>query len=116
MPQVARQALATLLIALHAVIAICGPGLHAGLGSGHVGSSHCAGPAKGSPEATQLAASPADHCPICDHFAQGQLPGSSGILSLARFDAPFEPAGHRVEAPRPPPLSARSRAPPRASA
>ena len=74
MPRTARQALITLIVALHTVVATCGPGLHSVPGLGHVG--RLAGDARGDDRAAVVgvAASSGEHCPLCDHFAQGQVP------------------------------------------
>ena len=110
MPQSVRHALASLLIALHAVIAVGGAGLHAGPVLGHAGAARH----ESSGDPAQLAANPADHCPICDHCVQGQLPLEPVILALSPGDAPLELVAGRVQAPRPPPSCSRSRAPPSA--
>lgn len=109
-----RNLLATLLIALHAAIAIGGPGLHAGPGLSHAGRPASADQSGGSEDLApvQVTASPVEHCPLCDYFAQGQLPFPLHAPALALVATPFEPTRTRVEAPHPPVIATRSRAPP----
>src|SRR5260370_17696329 len=73
MPRSLRQTLVALLIALHAAVTLCGPGLHALPGWGHdsglhplAKTDHSHGPGKSSHEAK-------DECPVCQFLAQGQL-------------------------------------------
>jgi hypothetical protein len=116
MPRTARQALAALLIALHATISLCGPGLHAAPGLGHAGP---AGTSRGLDrhlKLTTLAATASEHCPICDYFSQGQLPSPPPTTASNRLVRSFEPVPISSIVPRPPLLSSRSRAPPRGDA
>lgn len=114
MPYPARHILATLMIALHAAIAVCGPGLHAGPGLSHAGQAAGASRAEHGQDQLGVAASPTEHCPLCDYFAQGQLPFPPAVPRLVLTASPFEPTPPRVEAPPSPPISTRSRAPPQA--
>jgi hypothetical protein len=108
----ARNTLSALLIAFHATIALCGPGLHAAPYMGHDSPSGTVRKPDGQLELTKLAATATEHCPLCDFFAQGQLPLPPSLQVSARVVLPFEPADLPLFAPRPPHLSSRSRAPP----
>ena len=112
MPNFPRHVLATLLIALHASLAICGPGLHAGLGSEHARPAHSPDRPDHRQELAGLTISAAEHCPICDYFAQGQLSVTTAIPRLVQLVTPLAPIVHAVDSLRPILLSTRSRAPP----
>jgi hypothetical protein len=112
MPRTARQALASLLIALHAAIALCGPGLHAAPGLGHFGPAGTVRKPDAQPEFIKVAATASEHCPICDYFAQGQLPLPPTIPISFRLVLAVEPTHPPILAPRAPRSSSQSRAPP----
>ena len=116
MPSTARKTLASLLIALHAAIMLCGPGLHAAPGLGHFGTSGVASKLDNTPELSAAVAAPGEHCPLCDFFAQGQLPLEQATLAVHRLVDPVEPDSLPISLPRPLILSAQSRAPPRIDA
>ena len=112
MPYTARQALAALLIALHAAVALCGPGLHAAPGLGHAGPAGSSRGPDGPPGLIKPPATALEHCPLCDYFAQGQVPLPPSPQASCRLVLPFEPTRFPLLAPRPPLVSSRSRAPP----
>jgi hypothetical protein len=116
MPRTSRQALAALLIALHASISLCGPGLHAAPGLGHAGLAGSSRESDGDPGLTRHSATAPEHCPVCDYFSQGQLPLPPFLHVPSRPVLPFETALISTLAPRPPLLYSRSRAPPRGAA
>ena len=73
MPRLARYALIATLIAIHGAVTLCGTGLHALPGLGHVSAlnprakhDHSHGPGKSAHES-------ADDCQICQFLAQGQI-------------------------------------------
>lgn len=105
--------MASTLIALHAAIALCGPGLHAAPGLGHAGAARASLQRDSSPEFADVSPDPTEHCPVCDYFAQGQLPLVPAAPVGSRFVASFEPNLAHPPIPLPPSRSNRSRAPPR---
>jgi hypothetical protein len=112
MPKTARKALAALLISLHAMISLCGAGLHAAPGLGHPGPTGTSRKLDGHLEWRSLAATTSEHCPICDYVSQGQLPLPRAFSVSSRLVLPFTPAAVPILAPSPSLLSCRSRAPP----
>jgi hypothetical protein len=116
MPRTARQVLAALLIALHATISLCGPGLHGAPGLGHAGPAGNIRKSDGHLKPASLAAVAPEHCPICDCFSQGQVPTPPSVVASHRLVRCFVPAPISTLAPRPPLLVSRSRAPPRVDA
>ncbi len=63
-------------------------------------------------ELGKITATPAEHCPVCEYFAQAQLPFQRAILESSRLVLPFEPVHPPSLGSRPLPLSSRPRAPP----
>jgi hypothetical protein len=116
MPRTARQALAAFLIALHATISLCGPGLHAVPGLGHAGPTGTIRKSDGHLKAASRAAVVPEHCPICDYFWQGQVPSPPSAVASHRLVRCLDPAPISTLAPRPTLLISRSRAPPRGDA
>ncbi len=112
MPHTARRALAAFLIALHAAIAACGPGLHAAPGLGHAARSAETSAADGTPALAHPSINLAEHCPLCDYFAQGQLPIARACWASSPLVVPAEPARPALLPPAPPLPTSRSRAPP----
>ncbi len=112
MPRTARRALAAFLIALHAAISACGPGLHAAPGLGHPGRSVGLSGVEGTTSLAHPSVKLAEHCPLCDYFAQGQLPIASACLASCPLVAAAEPGRTAPLAPGPPRSLSRSRAPP----
>jgi hypothetical protein len=114
MVRTSRPFLAATLVALHAAVALGGPGLHALPGWGHgsgltrlAKNDHSHGPGKSSHEAT-------DECPVCHFLAQGQLSadltaGAPGWLvvqaEVARAAVPAPTPTHRSSIPRAPPAA-----------
>ena len=112
MPRSLRHALVAILIALHAAVSVCGEGLHALPGWGHLSglqafakTDHSHGAGKSSHQA-------ADECPVCQFLAQGQLSlgTTSGCVSrlIVELVTPDAPAAdlilpHSSSAPRAPP-------------
>ncbi len=112
MPRTARQVLTALLITLHAVISLCGPSLHAAPGLGHKSLAEVSSRTDGLGEWGKITATPAEHCPVCEYFAQAQLPFHRVILVSSRLVLPFEPAHSPILNSRPLSLSSQPRAPP----
>ncbi len=108
----ARKALAASLIALHAAIMLCGPGLHAAPGLGHPSASRELPKGDETPSLSTVPPVGGDHCPLCDFFAQGQLPAERPPAVADLLDRPAGPISRPACSPRPPILSSRSRAPP----
>src|SRR5260370_24945643 len=114
MPRSLRQTLVALLIALHAAVTLCGPGLHALPGWGHnsglhplAKNDHSHGPGKSSHAAS-------DECPVCHFLAQGQLSSDhSGGVTASLVGDPVTPivsiavpiSPHPLSNPRGPPPS-----------
>ncbi len=112
MSSTACRALATLLIALHAAIAACGPGLHAAPGLAHAGMPGSAARADDGAEIAPPSLRLIEHCPLCDYFAQGQLIAGRASCESRPLAAAAEPARPLLLAPRPARSPSRSRAPP----
>lgn len=67
-----RQALVLAVLAVHATFVVCGAGLHALPGLGHVSSLSSSGRAAAThSEGTNPTS--ADDCPVCHFLAQGQM-------------------------------------------
>ena len=101
MSRFARHILFASVIALHAVVSLCGPCLHE-----FAGSSHQLGMASKTHGPDDPARSPrdsGDNCLICHFVAQGQLPveGCSQVADLAitELPAPSLPAAASVQIP-----------------
>lgn len=116
MPSTARKALVSLLIALHAAIMLCGPGLHAATGLGHLGATEASSRPDRAPDQITTVSSAVEHCPLCDFLAQGQLPIDPEIVVADRMVDPVDPASPPLSPPAPSLLSTQSRAPPRRDA
>lgn len=108
----ARKALAASLIALHAAIMLCGPGLHAAPGLGHPSASRELPKGDETPSLSTVTPVGGDHCPLCDFFAQGQLPADPAMVVADLLDLPSGPIPLPACSPRPPILTSQSRAPP----
>lgn len=113
MSATARRLLASLLIALHASISALGPGLHAGAGGEHDGPGRVAKHLHGQGGLVQAAPDAPEHCPICEHLAQGQWSPPAVAPAPCSRVAALGPVASRPIDPRPPILAARPRAPPR---
>ncbi len=116
MPRTARTTLTALLIALHATILLCGPGLHAAPGLAHAGLSNAPATDDGGTRWSETSTRLVDHCPLCEYLAQGQLPLQPAAWIACQLVRPFEPALLPVLSPFLLPFPSRSRAPPRDAA
>src|SRR5260370_18110885 len=110
MSRIVRHLLFASVIACHAAVTLCGPCLHAVLGSSH---GMCAASKSHRPDdPTQSRRDAADNCLICHFVAQGQLPVefSSGVTvrSIADLVMPVLP----TRDPRPTHLPSSPPAPP----
>jgi hypothetical protein len=88
MSRFARHILFASVIALHAVVSLCGPCLHEFAGSSHqLGLSS---KAHGPDDPAQLPRDSGDNCLICHFVAQGQLPveGCSQVSDLVISELP----------------------------
>ena len=112
MSRFARRILFASVIALHAVVSLCGQCLHE-----FAGSSHQLGVASKSHGPEDPARSPrdsGDNCLICQFVAQGQLPveccSQISVIAIDELPVPSLPAGrlahtHIPSSPRAPPKS-----------
>ena len=116
MPRNARKPLTALLIALHALIVVCGQAMHASPGLSHASAPAGSREGDGLPRWADLSVAPTEHCPVCEYFAQGQLPLVAGLPILARPVSPLEPVLLPAHSPLRLVLASRSRAPPRGDA
>jgi hypothetical protein len=112
MSRFARHILFASVIALHAVVSLCGQCLHEFAGSSH--QLGLASKTHGPDDAARSPRDSADNCLICHFVAQGQLPVECGsqisAIAVAELPAPSLQAGRSVHthvpsSPRAPPES-----------
>ena len=112
MSRFARQILFASVIALHAVVSLCGQCLHDFAGSSH--QLGMASKAHGPEDPAPLPRDSGDNCLICHFVAQGQLPveccSQISVIAIGEVAAPSLPAGrlthtHIPSSPRAPPRS-----------
>ena len=106
----AQRILFASVIALHAVVSLCGQCLHEFAGSSH--QLGMASKAQGPEDAAQSPRDSADNCLICQFVAQGQLPveccSQISVSAIAELPPPHFPAArlvhtHIPSSPRTPP-------------
>jgi hypothetical protein len=106
----ARRILFASVIAVHAVVSLCGQCLHEFAGSSH--QLGVASKADGPEDAGRSPADSADNCLICHFVAQGQLPveccSQISVSAVAELPPPSFPAARLVHtllpsSPRAPP-------------
>lgn len=107
-----RNLLLGALIALHATVTLCGPGLHALPGWSHgtgltplARNDHSHGPGPSSHQAS-------DDCPVCQFLAQGQLAAELGIGVAIRLPQDVADLAVAIGDPRPSDLLFIPRGPP----
>ena len=113
MSRFARRILFASVIALHAVVSLCGQCLHEFAGSSH--QLGMTSKAHGPEDPARSPRDSADNCLICHFVAQGQLPveccSQISISAIAELPPPSFPAArlvhtHIPSSPRAPPKSA----------
>ena len=115
MSRFARHILFASVIALHAVVSVCGQCLHEFAGSSH--HFGLASKVNGPEDAAGSPRDSADNCVICHFVAQGQLPVESrpqiSVIAVAELAVPTFAAhrdfrAHIPSSPRAPPKIAQS--------
>ena len=108
-PNPVRHALTTLLLTLHAGLALCGPGHHA---VGVPGLARQEGARRPDVVVLVAASDPDAHCPVCDYLATPALLPPPPPHWLCHAIARAEALPELASPPGPPLRLARPRAPP----